>query len=233
MTKRIERLILRGSARNRVDTGDLVDGVDLYSVLVRHIRDDTILVAGLVQRDRLGGLLEQVDRRCTAELERVDVDVLLQLFRAAVHEQDDLESFREPGPTRLPQLLEIEKQELARESEKLGQQAVARERLAGIGNQTIGELKTDLAQASLGIEEDRFGVSTGGIVRRHQNDLDRIIENKLIEMRNRFGFPAQVEAKAIERQIGEIQAAQAIELQPQALRPFREEVSHRRGTVAE
>ena len=48
-----------------------------------HVRDDPVLVAGLRQRDRLGGLLEQVDDRRAAEAEGLGVDALLQARAAS------------------------------------------------------------------------------------------------------------------------------------------------------
>ena len=124
-------------------------------VRIGHVRHDPMLEPGLVQRDGLGRLLEQVDHRRAAELERVRADVLLQLLRAPVHEQDHLQLLLEAGLAGRSQAHEVDEQELAGEREELAEQAIARERRGRVGEQAVLELEADLAQAVLGRQEDR------------------------------------------------------------------------------
>ena len=106
-----------------------IDRVDLHPLGVGDVRDDPVLETGLRQRDRLGGLLEQVDDRRAAEPERRRVDVLLELGRAPVEEDDHLERrvVKPPRQARC-QPPRSRNRNLLRKGEELGQQPVARER---------------------------------------------------------------------------------------------------------
>ena len=152
---RVEREILGRHPGYRIGAEDLVDRVDLHAVRDRHVGDHAILVPRLRQRDRLGGLLEQVHDRRAAQPERVEPDPLLQQRRRPSR---GTRSPRAPsgiprsGRDRSP--TDVDEQELVWKREILRQQPVAQERGFGIREQALVTSESHLGETFFGLEPD-------------------------------------------------------------------------------
>ena len=103
--------------------------------------------------------------------------------------------------------------ELVRECEELAQQAIADERLGRIREQAVFAIEPDLGETLVRLEtQRRRGRGPAGVA---EDDLERVVEQQLVELRDRLALPLQVEPQFSRASVGELLTALAFELDPQ------------------
>ena len=163
MPVREERFEVSNLLRLGVRAQHLVDGEDLQRVPAAGVGNHRVLVARLVQQDRLGRERKQVDDRGAVQAEGLGGDPHLQRLLALValegrYQEEDLDLRAEPGRRHLLQPREIEEEELLGKGKILLQETVSGKGAARIGQHRI------LFAGTRRVAEPRAGASPAGFL---------------------------------------------------------------------
>src|SRR5437016_14331083 len=121
------------------------------------------------QRNRFSRLLKKVDNGGASQTKSVRLHALLKADLSAIEKYHGFETLSE---TRCPHALkaaQVEKQEFLPKREELGEQAVTRKRMIGIGQQVLVALEAHLKKRLIRRPNNRIALHI--FVKRSKEDL--------------------------------------------------------------
>ena len=215
--ERVKRLECRGLAGAFIGARDAVDGEHLHAARVPEIRVDDVLVARLIELDRLRRVRKEIDDGRAAQAHRPLPHTGLQRFVAlgpleGGDEEQNLHAVLETSGAQRVHAAQVQEKEPFGKREVLLQDAVCAEGALGVRQHGLVVFEADRFQG-VGHQLDGPLAEFGARVAQH--DTDAVVAQQLVQRVHQRRLAVQVEAQRIQREAAELHLRPALDAQTQ------------------